>query len=99
MLFHRVGPQAGAVGLGYWVSPGARGRGLASHAVRVLAEWALRVAGIPRVEALVEPANAASRRVVERAGFQREGYLRSYLSFEDRRADALVYSLLRGDLG
>jgi RimJ/RimL family protein N-acetyltransferase len=35
---------------------------------------------------------------LEKAGFQREGHLRSYLVFEGQRADALIYSLLPSDL-
>jgi len=92
-------PQPGSAGIGYWLVEAARGRGLASRAVSLLAEWAIRNAAIARVEALVEPSNLASQRVVERAGFRREGRLRSYLVLGGRRADALVYSLLPGDLG
>jgi hypothetical protein len=44
------------------------------------------------------PDNLASQRVLEKAGFQREGHLRSYLVFERQRADALIYSLLPSDL-
>ena len=55
-------------------------------------------APLARVEALVVPDNIASQRVLEKAGFQHEGHLRSYLVFERQRADALVYSLLPSDL-
>ncbi len=90
--------QPGTVSLGYWLVPSARGRGLASRAVRVLVRWALAEVGLARVEAFVEPSNAASMRVLESAGFQREGYLRSYLAIGDGRADAYIYSLLATDL-
>jgi RimJ/RimL family protein N-acetyltransferase len=40
----------------------------------------------------------ASQRVLEKAGFKREGCLRSYLGFDTRRADAFVYSLVSRDL-
>jgi ribosomal-protein-alanine N-acetyltransferase len=83
--------------IGYWIVESARGRGLASRAVALLARWALTDAGLARVEALVEPENVASQRVLESAGFRREGHLRSYLVFETRRADALIYSLLPSD--
>lgn len=85
-------PQAGVAGVGYWLVPDARGRGLATRAIRLLSSWALADAGLARVEAWVEPGNAASLRVVEAAGFTREGVLRSFLSFGDRRADAVVLS-------
>ena len=85
-------PQPGVAGLGYWVIPRARGRGLASRAAALLSSWALASAGLARVEAWTEPANTASQRVLLHAGFAREGVLRSFLSFEDRRADAVVFS-------
>jgi RimJ/RimL family protein N-acetyltransferase len=95
LLFRR---QPGTVEIGYWLIERARGRRLSSRAVALLARWALTDAGIARVEALVDPENIASRRVLESVGFRREGLLRSYLVFNTRRADALIYSLLPSDL-
>ena len=92
-LMHRPAPHGG-VGLGYWVVPAARGGGVASRAAALAADWALERPGVARVEALVEPANVASQRVVASAGFEREGLLRSYLQIGDRRADAIIYSRL-----
>jgi [ribosomal protein S5]-alanine N-acetyltransferase len=86
------------VGLGYWISPPARHRGYATHAVRLGVRWALTEAGLARVEALVEPENGPSIKVLERSSFQREGMLRSYLVFGRRRADALMYSVIATDL-
>jgi ribosomal-protein-alanine N-acetyltransferase len=54
--------------------------------------------GCSRHPALVVPDNIASQRVLEKAGFRREGHLRSYLVFERQRADALIYSLPPSDL-
>jgi RimJ/RimL family protein N-acetyltransferase len=90
--------QPGTVEIGYWLIPRARGRGLGSRAVGLLARWAVNEASLARVEALVVPDNIASQRVLEKAGFRREGHLRSYLVFERQRADALIYSLLLSDL-
>ena len=85
-------PQPGVVGIGYWVIPRARGRGLATSAVRLVSSWALSDAGMARVEAWVEPENVSSQRVLASAGFVREGVLRSFLSYEGGRADAVVFS-------
>jgi ribosomal-protein-alanine N-acetyltransferase len=92
-VLHRDMP--GVAGIGYWIVPGARRRGLATHAVALLSEWALST-GIARLEAWVEPGNAASLRVLAAAGFEREGVLRSFLAFGSRRADAVVLSRLAG---
>jgi [ribosomal protein S5]-alanine N-acetyltransferase len=91
-------PQPGTVGLGYWLVPHGRGRRLASHAVALLAAWALREAGIARIEALVEPSNIPSQRVLDATGFRRESLLTSYLAFATRRADAYLYSLVPTDV-
>jgi RimJ/RimL family protein N-acetyltransferase len=90
--------QRGSAEIGYWLVPRARGRGIGSRAVRLLAGWAVSEAGLARLEAYVIPDNIASQRVLENAGFRREGLLRSYLSYEGRRFDALLYSLLPSDL-
>jgi [ribosomal protein S5]-alanine N-acetyltransferase len=54
--------------------------------------------GIARVQATVEPWNAAAQRVLEQIGFQREGLLRDYLSYGGQRGDVYLYSLLASDL-
>jgi RimJ/RimL family protein N-acetyltransferase len=90
--------QPGNVGIGYWVIESARRRGLASTAVTLLSRWAIRDAGVERIEALTEPDNLASHRVAERAGFHWEGHLRCYLQIDGRSADAVVYALVRGDI-
>ena len=77
---------------GHWVIERARQGGLASTAVSLLTDWALADAGLVRVEALVEPSNVASQRVLERAGFAREGRLAAYLRVPAGRADALIYA-------
>lgn len=92
-------PTPGTVAVGYWVVASTRGRGLAGRAVRLAARWAVTQHDVARVEAMVEPTNLASQRVLAGAGFQREGLLRSYVAFATRRADAEVWSLLPGDEG
>lgn len=60
-----------AAAVGYWVAAGARGRGVASAAVRLLATWALDPAGLglAALVATTDPANPASAAVLRRAGF------------------------------
>jgi RimJ/RimL family protein N-acetyltransferase len=87
-----VRPQPGVMGLGYWVVPSARGQGFGTRAARLAVDWALSEVGMARVEAWVEPDNVASQRLLIAAGFTREGVLRSFLSFNERRVDAVVFS-------
>ena len=89
-------PFRDRVEIGYWLFLEGRGRGIATRVVRALAEHAFRV-GVLRVEAVVRPENEPSIRVLERAGFTREGLLRSLLRHGDGRADAILFSLLAGE--
>jgi RimJ/RimL family protein N-acetyltransferase len=83
---------------GYWVAREARGRGVASRALRLLSRWALREHGLARVQLIVEPENVASIRVAENAGFRREALLRSYIELHGRRRDVYMYALLAEDV-
>ena len=58
--------------IGYWMAREARGRGLRTRALRLLSRWALEVLGLERLELMANPANEASQRLAESAGFTRE---------------------------
>ncbi len=90
--------QARRAEIGYWVAPWARGRGVATSAVRLLSRWALRELGLARLALHTHPDNHASQHVAERAGFIREGALRSFDTRGDQPRDIIVFSLLPGDL-
>jgi RimJ/RimL family protein N-acetyltransferase/peptidase E len=66
--------------LGYWLRPTARGRGLASEALRAVADWS----GRDDLYLTIHPDNTASRRVAERAGFVQVGHAGNELRFERR---------------
>jgi ribosomal-protein-alanine N-acetyltransferase len=84
--------------LGYWVAQRYSGQGIASTAVALATDHCLRVAGLHRVEALVRPENAASRKVLERLGFQVEGLSRHALYVDGAWRDHLRYVVVAGDV-
>jgi RimJ/RimL family protein N-acetyltransferase len=73
-LEHR-GPE---VELGYDLHPDVWGRGLATEAASAVTEAALGPLGLRRLVAVVKPAHAASRRVLDKAGFRRAGNRGAY---------------------
>ena len=103
---HETGGLVGAIELrlgeegsiGYWVAPRVRGRGVATRALILLARWAVTEGGVERLVLTTHPENIASQRVAEKAGFVREGVLRSDLRFREGRRDSILYSLLPSDL-
>ncbi|MDT9691756.1 GNAT family N-acetyltransferase [Streptomyces sp. P9(2023)] len=85
----------GRATLGYWVAPSCRGEGAAAAALTAVSGWALDELGIPRLQLLVEPWNEASARTAERAGFVREGLLRSWQEVGGERRDMVMYGRVR----
>lgn len=81
--------------IGYWLRADARGRGYMSRAVRLIARYAFANSA-QRVFLRADPANVASCRVAEKAGFTREGIWRSahWNPRLRRRQDLAFYSLL-----
>ncbi len=84
--------------LGYWVRTSCTGRGIASDAVRLLARFGFEELSLTRIEIVVAEANTPSLRVAEKAGATREGLLRNGLVLRDRALDAVMFSLIPGDL-
>ena len=87
-----------AASVGYWVARDARGRGIGTAALRLIARWVIHDLMLERLELVTDPENVASQRVAEKAGFQREGLLRRYLEIKGLRRDCVMFSLLPDDL-
>jgi ribosomal-protein-alanine N-acetyltransferase len=92
---HLVRDAEKTADLGYWVDRAQRGRGIASHAVVLAVEYAFSGLGLDRVRANVEPDNIASRRVLERTGFQLAG--RRSIELAGRQVDHLVFQRVVAD--
>jgi [ribosomal protein S5]-alanine N-acetyltransferase len=80
---------------GYSVVPSARGQGIASAALIALTSFAWRIPELHRIELYIEPWNVGSIRTAERAGYEREGLLRSHQEIGGRRRDMLLYAIIR----
>jgi ribosomal-protein-alanine N-acetyltransferase len=89
--------------LAYDLSPAHQGRGLATEAARAVIAWAQAALGCVRVQATVLDSNLRSIAVLERAGMQREGLLRSYRHVRGQPRDFWMYAhthpLLHGGQG
>jgi RimJ/RimL family protein N-acetyltransferase len=85
--------------IGYILFPHGRGQGYATRTVRLVASWVFSI-GVGRLQARTSLGNVASERVLERAGFQREGVARSgfVLPISGEWVDTTMWSLLPGDL-
>jgi RimJ/RimL family protein N-acetyltransferase len=89
--------EHGVADLGCAIAPEARRAGIATEALRLITSWAHETLGVARVQVIVAPVNQAAIGLVEKAGFQREGLLRSYWEVGGERSDAFIFSRLPGD--
>jgi RimJ/RimL family protein N-acetyltransferase len=96
-LAPRIEREARTVELGYLVAPKARGRGIATEALRLLTDWAFQELDAERIELKIAAENPASKRVAERCGYLREGVLRSTYFKNGVRQDTEIWSRLPSD--
>jgi RimJ/RimL family protein N-acetyltransferase len=81
--------------IGYWLAEVYWGRGFATRAVQAASEWAFGQYKLSRVFALVFSHNLASVRVLEKAGFEKEGVLRRSAIKNGIVLDQFLYAKLR----
>ena len=92
----RHGPYGHRATFGYWLAPQARGRGVATRALRLITDWTIATTEVIRLDLYTDVENDASWRVAERAGFAREGIRRAWdLDREGRPVDVIFYVLVR----
>lgn len=83
--------------VGYWLGERFAGRGLMLEALRLVIPFAFDTLRLHRLEAACIPKNTRSMRLLEKAGFQREGLLRSYLRINGVWQDHYLYALIAGE--
>jgi RimJ/RimL family protein N-acetyltransferase len=90
-----IDQDAGYGEIGYWVAPGARRRGVATRATRLLHDWAAGTLGLSHLEILPHEDNGPSRRVAERAGYVDTGERRAAARGDSREPHYAVYAWRR----
>ena len=81
--------------IGYWLAKPYWGRGIMTAVVRRACEFAFAEFGLVKIVAHVFADHAASARVLEKCGFQQEGYLRKHYLKDGKCLNARAFALLR----
>jgi RimJ/RimL family protein N-acetyltransferase len=81
--------------IGYLIIPSERGKGHGTEAVQIMVDYLFLSKDIPRIQAMTNVKNKASHRVLEKAGFKREGAVRKSAFVRGEWANAYLYSILR----
>ena len=87
--------QAGSIG--YWVGEPYARKGVMSAALRAIIPFSFVTLRLHRLEAACIPTNVASIGLLEKSGFQREGYARQYLCINGMWQDHLLYARIKDE--
>lgn len=81
--------------IGYWLAQPFWGRGIATAALKALTEYAFDTHALRRISSVVMAPNVASARVLEKAGYVREGIMRNAVIKHGQLYDLLLYATVR----
>jgi len=84
-------------GIGYTLVPGERGKGYGTEAVQIMVDYLFLHKNIARIQAETHPDNIASQRVLEKAGFKKEGIIRKSFFSRGVWRDTAMFSILRDE--
>ncbi|MGC5325035.1 GNAT family N-acetyltransferase [Brevibacillus sp. SYSU BS000544] len=79
--------------LGYDIDHEYTNRGMMTQAVQMVVSFALSALALHRIQASIMPRNVSSQRVVEKAGFVREGFCENYLQIHGNWEDHFIYAI------
>ena len=91
---YRIKPENYRAELGYMLLPEYHGQGIVSEAVKEAVKYGFQVMKLNSLEAIIDPDNYASAKVLEKNGFVKEAHLKEYEFFEGRFLDTVIYSIL-----
>ena len=91
-VLHIAGRQ---LEIGYALLPDARGKGYCTEATQLMIDFLFLSSETSRIQATTDTRNQASQKILEKAGFKKEGTLRRYFFVRGELRDVYVYSILR----
>ncbi len=94
-LLYNHGIESFKSEIGYWLAKPYRGQGIMTAVVRRFSDHCLEELDFMRLEANVFYHNNRSMKVLEQAGFQKEGILRKAYRKEEQYLDSVLYARIR----
>jgi len=92
-IFHS--PRGPYFAIGYKLLPKERNKGYCTEAVKIIVDYLFLSRNLVRIQAETNPKNIASQKVLEKAGFKKEGLIRKSVYIRGKWQDGVLYSILR----
>ena len=91
---YRIKPENFRAEIGYMLLPEFNGKGIISEAVKEVIDYGFNVMKLHSIEAIIDPENFGSEKVLQKNGFVKEAHLKENEFYEGRFLDTVIYSLL-----
>ncbi|EJL59224.1 GNAT family N-acetyltransferase [Flavobacterium sp. CF136] len=92
--YYRMQPENYRAEIGYMLLPEYHGKGIISEAVNRLIAYGFDDLKLHSIEAVIDPENFASEKVLQKCGFVKEAHLKEAEFYEGKFLDKVIYSLL-----
>jgi ribosomal-protein-alanine N-acetyltransferase len=92
---YRIKPEHFRAEIGYMLLPEYHGKGIISEALKEVVNYGFEVMNLHSVEAIIDPENSASEKVLQKNGFIKEAHLKENEYFDGRFLDTVIYSLIK----
>ncbi len=80
--------------IGYMLLPQYHGKGIATEAIQLMVDYGFNQMNMHSLEGIIDPANIASARVLEKNGFVKEAHFKENEFFDGKFLDSVIYSLV-----
>jgi len=94
---YRIKPEHYRAEIGYMLHPDFHGKGYITEAIEKVVAFGFDKMKLHSIEAIIDPENIASEKVLEKNGFVKEAHLRENEYYNGRFLDTVIYSLLESD--
>jgi ribosomal-protein-alanine N-acetyltransferase len=91
---YRIKPEHYRSEIGYMVLPEYNGKGIISEAVKEIVSYGFDVMKLHSIEAIIDPENFGSEKVLQKNGFVKEAHLKENEFYDGRFLDSVIYSIL-----
>ena len=91
---YRIRPEHFRAEIGYMLLPEYQGKGIISEAINEVVNYGFEVMQLHSIEAIIDPENFASEKVLQKNGFVKEAHLKENEFYDGRFLDTVIYSIL-----
>ena len=92
---YRIQPENHRAEIGYMILPQYQGKGYVTEAIKAVMEYGFNQMNLHSIEAVIDPENYASEKVLQKIGFVKEAHILENELYDGKFWDTVIYSMLK----